>query len=82
MLLLTRCWSFLQKSDIKYLRIHWSVWPSGLEGRILFSENYELKFCIKGDSGGNVNIMGGDSIGQCENKDLYKRVYIWMVTRD
>jgi hypothetical protein len=50
------------------------MWPSGLEGRTLFSEKYELKFYIEGDSGGNVNIMGGDSIGQFENKDSHKNV--------
>ena len=74
MLLLTCCWSFLQKLYLKYLRIHWSMWPSGLESRTLFSEKNELKFYIEGDSGGNVNIMGGDSIGQCENKGSYIRV--------
>jgi hypothetical protein len=40
----------------------------------LFSEKYELKFYIQGDSGGKVNIMGGDSIGQCEKRGSDKIV--------
>ena len=47
---------FPPKIDIKYLRIHRSIWPSSLEGRTLFSEKYELKFYIKGDSEEKVNI--------------------------
>jgi len=33
-----------------------------------------MKIYVEGDSGGNVNIMGGDSMGQCENKGSHKRV--------
>ena len=29
---------------------------------------------IQGDSGGSVNILGGDSMGHCEIKNSYKRV--------
>jgi hypothetical protein len=29
---------------------------------------------IQGDSGGKVNILGGDSIGHCEEKSSYEHV--------
>jgi hypothetical protein len=29
---------------------------------------------IQGDSGGKANILGGDSIGNCEKKSLYEYV--------
>jgi hypothetical protein len=42
----------------------------------LFSEMYELMFYVQGDTGGNVNIIGGDSIVQCENKRFVKTCLI------
>ena len=29
---------------------------------------YKSKACIQGDSGGKVNILGGNNIGHCEKK--------------
>jgi hypothetical protein len=36
----------------------------------MLSENTFLEHNVQGDSGGNVNILGGDSIGHCEEKEL------------
>jgi hypothetical protein len=33
-----------------------------------------VKFLLQGDSGGKVNILGGDSIDHCEKKSLYGHV--------
>jgi hypothetical protein len=35
---------------------------------------YGVTFHVQGDAGGNVNIIGGDSVVQCVNKRSYKRV--------
>ena len=37
---------------------------------LMLSENIFLEHNVQGDSGGNVNILGGDSIGHCEEKEL------------
>ena len=31
---------------------------------------------VQGDSGGKVNILGGDSIGRCDERSSYEHVYI------
>jgi hypothetical protein len=40
------------------------------------SKAIEYEALIQGDSGGKVNILGGDSIGHCEEKSSYEHVYI------
>jgi hypothetical protein len=30
--------------------------------------------CIQGDSGGKIQVLGGDSIGHCEKKSSYEHV--------
>jgi hypothetical protein len=45
----------------------------------MLSENTFLEHNVPGDSGGNVNILGGDSIGHCEeNVDVYRERAVWI----
>jgi hypothetical protein len=42
--------------------------------RLILEVTAQYATCVQGDSVRNVNILGGDSVGNCEKKGSYEHV--------